>query len=130
MHNIRYATSSIYEIIIEFAPSQAHASLLNVITVQQQPTKITSFHFLPDSRKLILILRGGDMHSYSLETDEVNPSSLECSLTQFNGMQAEVEGSIEAGILSAEWSPDDELLSLITGSSFLSINITHLHRSV
>ncbi|KAG9221313.1 hypothetical protein CCMSSC00406_0009424 [Pleurotus cornucopiae] len=84
------------------AQHQAHASLLNVITLQQQPTKITSFHFLPDSRKLILILHGGDMHSYSPETHE-----------------AEVEGTIEAGILSAEWSPDDELLALITGDEKL-----------
>ncbi|KAF9494179.1 Elongator complex protein 1 [Pleurotus eryngii] len=85
------------------ARHNAHASLLNVIEANvQRPTEITSFRFLPDSRKLILILSGGDMHSYSVETDE-----------------AEVEGSIEAGILSADWSPDDELLSLITGDEKL-----------
>ncbi|KAL4265189.1 Elongator complex protein 1 [Pleurotus pulmonarius] len=84
------------------AQHQVHASLLGVIMVDQQPTKITSFRFLPDSRKLILILREGDMHSYSVQTDE-----------------AEVEGSIEAGILSAEWSPDDELLALVTGDEKL-----------
>lgn len=55
------------------APLQAHASLLNAIIAEANSfTKIMSFRFLPDSRKLILILRGGDMHSYCLETKEVN----------------------------------------------------------
>lgn len=40
--------------------------------------------------------------------------------------QPEVVGSIEEGIKAAEWSPDEELLTLITGEARLRIRSAYL----
>lgn len=56
---------------------------------------------LPDERLLVLVIRGGDLISIPLDNSDP---------------EVEVVGSIEDGILSAAWSPDDTLLALVTGT--------------
>ncbi|KAE8271222.1 hypothetical protein A4X09_0g1133 [Tilletia walkeri] len=80
--------------------------------------QVVSLHYLPDGGErsgyapaLCLICAGGDIVFIPL------PESLQ-ELRALNGsdgvLQAKVVGSIEQGIESAAWSPDDELLSIVT----------------
>ncbi|KAI0076404.1 IkappaB kinase complex IKAP component [Panus rudis PR-1116 ss-1] len=86
----------------------------------ESPHELVSFKFLPDSRTLALIMRQGDIATASLE-DEI--------------VAVDVVGSVEAGIMSASWSPDDSLLVLATGddklilmtSTFDVVSETTLH---
>ncbi|KAJ7799963.1 pol II transcription elongation factor [Mycena olivaceomarginata] len=66
--------------------------------------QVVSLRFLPDSRRLAALMRGGDITMISIDEDEM----------------PEVEGTIESGILAAAWSPDDSLLAIVTGQTILS----------
>ncbi|KZT05444.1 IkappaB kinase complex IKAP component [Laetiporus sulphureus 93-53] len=66
--------------------------------------EVTSLRLLPDSRTLVLITHTGDIAT--LQVDDVEP-------------QFDVVGSVDAGILAAEWGPDDSLLVLVTGDDKL-----------
>jgi elongator complex protein 1 len=59
---------------------------------------LCSFVYLRELRSICLILSIGDIYLYELES-----RCMKCV------------GSIEIGVLAAQWSPDDELLVLITG---------------
>jgi hypothetical protein len=61
-------------------------------------SKLVAFDFLQDSRRLSLISGSGDIATLDIEQDR----------------EFQNEGTIEAGILSAAWSPDQSLLVLIT----------------
>lgn len=52
-------------------------------------------------------MRGGDIAMLSLD----------------EGDQFEVEGSVEAGITGASWSPDESLLVLATGTNIHSLGL-------
>jgi elongator complex protein 1 len=60
---------------------------------------VISFHFLPESRNLVLILANGEIVLHPADT----PDS-----------QWDVVGAFEGGLESATWSPDDSLLILAT----------------
>ncbi|KAJ6593195.1 Elongator complex protein 1 [Mycena capillaripes] len=68
--------------------------------------QVVSFRFLPDSRRLSVLMRGGDITMISIDDEDPVP---------------EVEGSIEPGILAAAWSPDDSLLAIVTGEQKLTL---------
>ncbi|KAJ7750119.1 pol II transcription elongation factor [Mycena maculata] len=68
--------------------------------------EVVSFRFLPDSRQLAVLMRGGDITMINVDDEEPVP---------------EVEGTMEAGILVASWSPDDSLLAIVTGEQKLTL---------
>ncbi|KAF7362473.1 polymerase II transcription elongation factor [Mycena venus] len=70
------------------------------------PSQVVSFRFLPDSRRLAVLMRGGDITMISIDDEDPTP---------------EVEGTIESGILAASWSPDDSLLATVTGEEKLTL---------
>ncbi|KAH7910038.1 pol II transcription elongation factor [Hygrophoropsis aurantiaca] len=70
---------------------------------------VISLKVLAEFSQLVLIVRGGDIVSWDLD-DSGNAVG-----------EAEVQGSIDAGIVTAEWSPDDSYLTLITGEGNLII---------
>ncbi|KAJ7496599.1 pol II transcription elongation factor [Mycena latifolia] len=69
-------------------------------------TQVVSFRFLPDSRRLAVLTRGGDITMIVIDEEDPMP---------------EVEGTIEPGILAASWSPDDSLLAIVTGEQKLTL---------
>jgi elongator complex protein 1 len=70
--------------------------------------------------------------SFSLELDSVCLSLSSGSLILVNVESHEVEeaGSVEGGIVTMEWSPDGEVLALITGSGSLLIMNQVIHYSL
>ncbi|KAJ7125399.1 IKI3 family-domain-containing protein [Mycena epipterygia] len=68
--------------------------------------EVVSFRFLPDSRRLAVLMRGGDITMITIDDEDSMP---------------EVEGTIEPGILTASWSPDDSLLAIVTGEQKLTL---------
>ncbi|KAJ7198481.1 pol II transcription elongation factor [Mycena pura] len=68
--------------------------------------QVVDFRFLPDSRRLAALMRGGDITTFSVDDEDAMP---------------EVEGTIEFGISAASWSPDDELLAIVTGEQKLTL---------
>ncbi len=80
--------------------------------------EVLSLHVLPDSRTVVVITRAGDITTVTLDEDQptVRPWHRERVLhTLTEAYQADVVGSVEGGIMSAAWSPDDTLLVLVTG---------------
>ncbi|KAJ7630747.1 pol II transcription elongation factor [Roridomyces roridus] len=67
---------------------------------------VVSFHFLPDSRQLAILMRAGDITIVNLDDEDSVP---------------QVEGTIDSGILAASWSPDDSLLAIVTGEQKLTL---------
>ncbi|RCI13189.1 hypothetical protein L249_0362 [Ophiocordyceps polyrhachis-furcata BCC 54312] len=63
--------------------------------------RVVSIHHIGGSAKTILVLEGGDF----VTVQEGNAS---------DGARIEIVGSIDAGIAAAAWSPDDELLAVVT----------------
>ncbi|KIY46095.1 IkappaB kinase complex, IKAP component [Fistulina hepatica ATCC 64428] len=61
--------------------------------------QLVSFRFLAETRQLLAILRCGDITLISSESD---PPA------------ADVEGTIEPGILAASWSPDESLVAIVS----------------
>ncbi|KAJ7935380.1 pol II transcription elongation factor [Mycena leptocephala] len=76
-------------------------------SVSPAANQVVSFRFLPDSRRLAVLMRGGDITMISIDDEE--------------SMIAEVEGTIESGILAASWCPDDSLLAIVTGEQKLTL---------
>ncbi|KAJ7099343.1 pol II transcription elongation factor [Mycena belliarum] len=68
--------------------------------------QVVSFRFLADSRRLAVLMRGGDITMIAIDDEDPVP---------------EVEGTIEHGILAASWSPDDSLLAIVTGEHKLTL---------
>ncbi|KAJ7744686.1 pol II transcription elongation factor [Mycena metata] len=68
--------------------------------------QVVDLRFLPDSRRLAVSMRGGDITMISIDDEDAVP---------------EVEGTIEPGILAASWSPDDSLLAIVTGEQKLTL---------
>lgn len=69
--------------------------------------KLVNLHYFADDLSFCLILNGGDIFIIRREPDEYQS-------------HVEIAGSIDAGIAAAEWSPDEELLAVVTSSkSFL-----------
>ncbi|KAJ3981419.1 IkappaB kinase complex IKAP component [Lentinula detonsa] len=67
-------------------------------------TQLISLRVVQDNRSLVAIMRNGDIAIASL--DDQMPVM-------------EVEGGVDDGFLAAVWSPDDSLLTLITGANKL-----------
>ncbi|KAG1716215.1 hypothetical protein ID866_955 [Astraeus odoratus] len=65
-------------------------------------SQIASLRVLAESSQLALVTRAGDIVIWDLD-DSGN----------FNN-DADVQGTVETGVLAASWSPDDTLLSLVT----------------
>ncbi|KAF7290054.1 polymerase II transcription elongation factor [Mycena chlorophos] len=68
--------------------------------------QVAELRFLPESRKLCILVRGGDIAMIPIDDEDPVP---------------EVEGTVESGILAAAWSPDDELLAVVTGEHKLTL---------
>ena len=69
--------------------------------------KLVNLHYFADDLSFCLIVNGGDIFIIRREPDEYQS-------------HVEIAGSIDAGIAAAEWSPDGELLAVVTSStSFL-----------
>ena len=91
------------------------------------PSELVSFKFLPDTRTLVFVMRGGEIATAPLEDEPVIVNGLSPLQTQsqFSSLlQVEVVGNIDAGILAASWSPDESLLVLATGMLVFSCNDT------
>ncbi|KAH9910699.1 IkappaB kinase complex IKAP component [Amylocystis lapponica] len=67
-------------------------------------SEIVSFKLLPDDGMLVIVTRAGDIVMRPLDEDI---------------REVEVVGSVESGILSATWGPDESLLVLATGDNKL-----------
>ncbi|KAF9463531.1 pol II transcription elongation factor [Collybia nuda] len=65
--------------------------------------QVVSLRVLPDTRRLSVIMRGGDITMVAIDEEPT----------------VDVEGTVEPGILAASWSPDDSLLVVITGEAKL-----------
>ncbi|CAD6977243.1 hypothetical protein A4X06_0g1276 [Tilletia controversa] len=87
-------------------------------TADEARRQVVSLHYLPDGGELsayapalCLVCAGGDIVFLPL------PESVQ-ELRGINGsdgvLRPEIVGSIEQGIAAAAWSPDDELLSIVT----------------
>ncbi|BGP42072.1 Putative elongator complex protein 1 [Rhodotorula kratochvilovae] len=63
---------------------------------------VVSFKYLPDADALVLVLANG----------EVEQLFLDCSAGE---ARRENVGTFDTGIAAAEWSPDEELLAIVTG---------------
>ncbi|KAF8661467.1 hypothetical protein AX16_001304 [Volvariella volvacea WC 439] len=70
----------------------------------EPPKEIVDLHVLPETRKLGLFLRGGDIAMMDLDSEEP---------------MIEVEGTVEPGILAASWNPDESALAIVTGEEKL-----------
>lgn len=76
-----------------------------VVPVPSATSQVASMKVDPETRKLVLVMRCGDITTVSLN-DEGDGELRE----------TEVEGTVEPGILAAAWSPDDTVIALITGT--------------
>ena len=68
--------------------------------------QILSLHCFPDTKTLVLILRGGDI---VVVREEPQPGE----------DLIEIVGSVDEGISAAAWSPDEEILAIATGAGTL-----------
>ncbi|KAF8058697.1 pol II transcription elongation factor [Lyophyllum atratum] len=71
-------------------------------------SQVISLHIIPELRRLSVIMRNGDITMISLEEDAT----------------VEVEGTVEPSISAASWSPDESLLTIITGEDKLILMTT------
>lgn len=83
-----------------------HVQVLSTFNVDPSD-EIVSFAHFSDICQLIFILAKGDIITATY--DPSNPDDLD-------SVVIEIVGSISDGILSAQWSPDDEVLCLISGA--------------
>lgn len=74
------------------------------------PSKVVSAQYLAENDAIVLCLDAGEVVQVVLEPEAPNAG------------QAEVLGDIEERIAAAKWSPDEELLVLITGQSPFSLS--------
>jgi elongator complex protein 1 len=72
----------------------------------QQSEQVVSLQYFPDSRSCHVLLKGGDL---VLVREEPLPGE----------ESIEIAGTFDDGILAAEWSPDEEILAILTGSSLI-----------
>ncbi|KZO97412.1 IkappaB kinase complex, IKAP component [Calocera viscosa TUFC12733] len=71
-------------------------------------SQVVSLTVLAEQQVLCIILAGGTIATAPLEADFADL-----------GVQFEVVGEVESGILAAAWSPEEDLLVLVTGASEL-----------
>ncbi|KIY69796.1 IkappaB kinase complex, IKAP component [Cylindrobasidium torrendii FP15055 ss-10] len=69
--------------------------------------QVISMHVLLDTQQLVAILRSGDITVIELEDGT-----------------SDVVGTVDGGILAASWSPDDSVLSLVSGEDKLLLMTT------
>lgn len=98
-------------------PSAAHAQPALATDHAQEQPEVLSLHYLSDggatanhSPALCVITAGGDIAVLTLPADEQ-------ALDEQPFLEVEIVGSVEQGLRAAAWSPDDELLVLITGAT-------------
>ncbi|GJE98183.1 IkappaB kinase complex IKAP component [Phanerochaete sordida] len=90
-------------ILVTTSRFQSHLAS-NPWSASTKPSEVVSFKLLPDTRTLVLITRGGDIATASLDDEMPMLDSV---------------GNVDAGILAASWSPDDSQLVLATGDGKL-----------
>ncbi|PWN48336.1 IkappaB kinase complex, IKAP component [Violaceomyces palustris] len=103
-------------ILVPASPPPIPGSAASIIAASHPP-QVISLHYLSDggsasnnSPALCAITAGGDLILIPLPEDETTPD-------QVPDPQPEIVGSVEQGLLAAAWSPDDELLVLITSQT-------------
>src|SRR5947207_13580516 len=67
-----------------------------------------SLHYFTDNATICLILAGGD-----IITVREHP--------EYGQSKVEIVGSVDEGILAAAWSPDEELLAVVTSQGSLGL---------
>ncbi|KAJ3091877.1 hypothetical protein HK102_012927 [Quaeritorhiza haematococci] len=72
------------------------------------PAKVIGLTHLPDSQTLCVALRCGDINVIQLDGLEAGVEA-----------EPEVVGTVDSGILAIEWSPDHELVVMVTGNGTL-----------
>lgn len=84
--------------------------------------EVVSFQVMSDSQSLCLIMAGGDIITLCAD-GEVSLDAARArwpeELTRSEQSDPEVVGIVDAGIKAAKWSPDEELLVLVTGKHLL-----------
>ncbi|KAK7052844.1 putative elongator complex protein 1 [Paramarasmius palmivorus] len=76
----------------------------SIASGSRSSSQVISLRVIPDSRKLVAVMRGGDITVMTLDEEAA---------------MADVEGSVDEGLLAASWSPDESLLVLVTGDGKL-----------
>ena len=81
-------------------------------------SQIAAFRAPAGTPLLVVVLRGGDITTITLDDEKPIVSRRYDALYESRNLimtgQIEIEGTVEPGILTASWSPDDSLLVLIT----------------
>ncbi|RKP10459.1 IKI3 family-domain-containing protein [Thamnocephalis sphaerospora] len=104
-----YAVSS----AAEMATAKRTGQLVTEFPVEGPPAApetthvVVSAHFLAESNALCVILSNGDIHLLHKRDDAGEP------------FDVEVVGCIETGINAVAWSPDEELVTIVTGVDML-----------
>ncbi|KAK9240492.1 IKI3 family-domain-containing protein [Lipomyces kononenkoae] len=81
------------------------------VPVGPHPDQIVDLHYFPDTNSAVLVLSGGDIVSVLVKDVDRTDAIVE------------IVGSIDEGIAAAAWSPDEEILALVTGShSFILLS--------
>ncbi|KAK9365136.1 IKI3 family-domain-containing protein [Lipomyces kononenkoae] len=75
------------------------------VQVGPHPDRIVDLHYFPDTNSAVLVLSGGNIVSVLVKDEDRTEEAI-----------VEIVGSIDDGIAAAAWSPDEEILALVTGS--------------
>ncbi|KAI4149351.1 MAG: hypothetical protein LQ340_004684 [Diploschistes diacapsis] len=67
---------------------------------------ILDIHYFPDNHQVCVVLAGGDIVLVTPANDNTLPHSAEI----------EIVGSVDVGVAAAAWSPDEELLAILTNA--------------
>lgn len=98
-----------YPVIAAWDASCPNPSLLH--------DRILCLHYFPDSSTTCLVLAGGDIVAVR---EEPLP----------NEEQVEIVGSVDAGIAAASWSPDEELIAIVTSADTLLFMTRHFESTI
>ena len=86
--------------------SKSTPDLENIASFETGSDAIVGFHYLAETSSICLVFKGGD-----IITVREDP--------QHGEEKIEVLGSVDAGIAAAAWSPDEELLAIVTKADTL-----------
>ncbi|KAJ3149243.1 hypothetical protein HDU89_003961 [Geranomyces variabilis] len=103
------AHSTVYRVASDSSVAEV-ASFPNGIHETTAPYEVVGLQYLPESQALCVCLAGGDI--VLIRTDDVHDDA-------YDDLPQEVVGTVDSGILSMEWSPDHELVIIVTGTGTL-----------
>ncbi|KAJ3159102.1 hypothetical protein HDU86_002001 [Geranomyces michiganensis] len=103
------ARSTVYRVASDSSVAEV-ASFPNETYETSAPYEIVGLQYLPELQALCVMLAGGDI--VLIRTDDVRDGD-------FENLPQEIVGTVDSGILSMEWSPDHELVIIVTGTGTL-----------